>query len=65
MALVIGYRYLGGGTTDVPVRLSDIVNADQVTNQDTPENIARRLAPGPARVAIPGSRFLIGVKVKL
>lgn len=65
MALVIGYRYLGGATTDVSVRLSDIVNADQVANRDTPENIARRLAPGPARVAIPGSRFLFGVKVKL
>jgi hypothetical protein len=63
-AVVIGYRYLGGGPTDVSVRLSEIVNADQVANQDTPENIARRLAPGPARVTVSNSRILIGVKVK-
>jgi hypothetical protein len=63
-AIVAGYRYLGGPTTDVPVRLSTIVNADQVTNQETTANIAERLAPGPARISVSGSRLLFGVKLR-
>jgi hypothetical protein len=64
VAIVVGYRYLGGPTTDVSVRLSTIVNTDQVTNQETAANIAERLAPGPARVSASGSRLLFGVKVR-
>jgi hypothetical protein len=63
-AMAFGYRYLGGPTTDVPVRLSTILNADQVVNQETTANIAQRLAPAPARVAVSGSRVLIAVKVR-
>ena len=63
-AMVFGYRYLGGPMTDVPVRLTTILNADQVTNQETAASIAERLAPGPARVAVAGSRLLIAVKVR-
>ena len=63
-AIVAGYRYFGGPTTDVPVRLSTIVNADQVTNQETTANIAVRLVPGPARIAVSGSRLLFGVKLR-
>jgi hypothetical protein len=63
-AVVIGYRYLGGAATDVPVRLSAIVNADQVTNQETTASIAERLAPAPARMGVSASRLLFGVKVR-
>jgi hypothetical protein len=63
-AIVVGYRYLGGPTTDVSVRVSTIVNADQVTNQETAANISERLAPGPARVSVSGSRLLFGVKLR-
>jgi hypothetical protein len=63
-AIVVGYRYLGGPAADVVVRLSAIVNADQVINQETVANIAERLAPGPARVSVSGSRLLFGVKVR-
>jgi hypothetical protein len=62
--MVIGYRYLGGPTADLPVRVSTILNADQVTNAETTSNIAARLAPAPARVAVTGSRLLIGLKVR-
>jgi hypothetical protein len=64
VAIVVGYRYLGGPATDVSVRLSTIVNADQVTNQETTTNIAQRLAPGPVRMSVSGSRLLFGVKVR-
>ena len=64
VAMVVGYRYLGGSAPDVVVRLSTIVNAEQVINQETAANIAARLAPGPARVSVSGSRLLFGVKVR-
>jgi hypothetical protein len=63
-AVVIGYRYLGGPTKDVPVRVSSILNADQVANEETAANVEARLAPAPARVGVSGSRLLIGLKVK-
>jgi len=63
-AIVVGYRYLGGPTADVPVRLSTILNADQVIIQETTASIAERLSPAPARVGVSGSRLLFGVKVR-
>jgi hypothetical protein len=63
-AVVIGYRYLGGPTKDVPVRVSSILNADQVANEETTANVEARLAPAPARVGVSGSRLLIGLKVR-
>jgi hypothetical protein len=35
-----------------------------VTNQETAANISERLAPGPARVSVSGSRLLFGVKLR-
>ena len=63
--IVVGYRYLGGPAANVPVRLTTMVNADQVINEETVANIAQRLVPGPARVNVSGSRLLFGVKVRL
>jgi hypothetical protein len=64
VALVIGYRYLGGPTKDVSVRVSSILNADKVANQETTANVEARLAPAPGRIAVSGSRLVIGLKVR-
>lgn len=63
-AIVLGYRYLGGPTTDVAVRPAGVINADQVIVQHTVEEISPRLTVGPARVKVSGTRFVIGVKLR-
>ena len=62
IAVVVGYRYLGGPTGDVAVTPATIVNADQVVNEMSIAEMSRLFAPGPARVRTSASRFVIGVK---
>ena len=63
MAVVIGYRYLGGSTVDLPVKLATILNPEQVVNEMSIAEMSQLFAPAPARVRIAASRFVIGVKV--
>ena len=58
-----GYRYLGGSTIDLPVRLVSVLNADQVLLGETVDEIAAQFAPGPARVGVRASRLVIALKV--
>lgn len=62
-AVVIGYRYFGAPAQNVSLRVSSILNAGEVANQETVENIAERLDLGSLRLAPSASRFLLGVKI--
>jgi hypothetical protein len=62
-ALIVGYRYLGGPKTDVPVRPKAILNLDQVIFQPGVGEIAQWLALAPAHLGVSGSRLVVGLKV--
>jgi hypothetical protein len=62
VALMIGYRVDGGPATDMPVRVTTVLNANEVSLQQTVAEIVQRLAPGPARVSLSGSRAVVGLK---
>lgn len=62
-ALMIGYRYLGGPAVEMPIRVATILNADEITFQQSTTEIQQRLAPAPAQVKIGGSRFRLGLKL--
>jgi hypothetical protein len=64
VAVMVGYRYFGGPTVDVPARVTTILNADQVIVQQPIADINARLAPGPARVDLSGSRLVVGLKLR-
>ena len=62
MAAVFGIRYLRAPMVDVPVRVSTVLNADQVINEMTAADIAQQFAPGPARTHVTASRVVVGLK---
>jgi hypothetical protein len=64
-AIVVGYRYFGAADRDVAVRPTSVLNADQVTFEQTIGEIASRLGPNAMRVSVSGSRVVMGVKVML
>jgi hypothetical protein len=63
-AIVIGYRYFAAPEIDVTARPAAILNEDQLTFQQSVGDIASRLGAAPMRVALSGSRLVIGVKVR-
>jgi hypothetical protein len=62
-AIVIGYRYFAAPEIDVTAHPAAILNEDQLTFQQSVGDIASRLGAAPMRVALSGSRLVIGVKV--
>jgi hypothetical protein len=62
-AVVVGYRYFGGPTADLPVQVATILNPDQIIAPQTIADIAQRLAPPPARVSVACSRVIVGLKL--
>jgi hypothetical protein len=62
VALMMGYRYRGGPAVDVPVRVTSILNPDQIVFQQAIADIIQRLALAPAHVGISGSRVVVGLK---
>ncbi len=63
-ALVVGYRYTGGPETLLPVRLTRLVNPDEVISQTPLPDAQLRLAPGPVALTPGGSRLVFGLKVR-
>jgi hypothetical protein len=62
-AVTIGYRYFGAPARDVTVRVSSILNAGEVANEDTVASISQHLPLAPVRLEASGSRVVAGVKV--
>ena len=62
VALIIGYRVDGGPAADAPVRVTSVLNANEVSFQQTVAEIVQSLAPGPAHVSVSGSRAIVGLK---
>ena len=62
VALLVGYRYLGGPTADVSVHPSEVLNPSEVFFQQTLDEITRQLALAPVRVSPSGSRLIVGLK---
>jgi hypothetical protein len=63
VAVMLGYRYFGGPTADVPARVTAILNPDQVIVQQTSADIAQRLALAPTRASVSASRVIVGLKL--
>jgi opacity protein-like surface antigen len=64
-AVVLGYRHLGGSEEEVPVRVREILNAEEVVNPIPIEEIEERLSPGSARIDVGGSRTWAGIRFAL
>jgi hypothetical protein len=47
VALVVGYRYRGGPTVNMPIRVTTVVNADRIAFEHTIAEISRSLAARP------------------
>ena len=62
-AIVAGYRYLGAKTTRMPVRLTAILNQDDLVFRPGLDDIAQRLRIPPALMRASGSRILVGLKI--
>jgi len=65
IAIVLGYRYLGGADDEVPLHVREVLNADQVIISIPIEEIESRLSPGPVMIDVGGSRAWVGVKFAL
>jgi hypothetical protein len=62
-AVTIGYGYFGAPARDVTVRVSSILNAGEVANEETVASISQHLPLAPVRLEASGSRVVAGVKV--
>jgi hypothetical protein len=62
-AIVVGYRYLGVGTIDAPVRLTGITNEGEIVFSTALDAIAQQMQVKPARLRVSGSRLVIGLKI--
>ncbi len=60
VALLFGYRYLGGPSVDMPVHVASVLNPEEITFAQTIADIERWLAPAPAHVHIAGWHVLGG-----
>jgi hypothetical protein len=60
-AIVAGYRFFGGPQADVAASSTTILNADELTFQQSLVDVASRLALAPMQISISGSRVFIGV----
>jgi hypothetical protein len=47
----------------MPVRVTSVINADQIVFEQTLAEIMQQLAPRPARVDLSGSRIIVGLKL--
>ena len=63
LAVIAGYRYLGGPAIDVPLRDVTILNPDQILFSQTAEDIRTRLALAPVHLSVASSRVFVGLKV--
>jgi hypothetical protein len=63
-AFVTGYRYFGGPAWDARVQPSDILNARELIQPQSIDDIAARLGPPAARVSMGSSRLFVGVKFR-
>jgi len=62
-AITFGYRYFGGSDVDVSVRLTTILNPEEIGIQQSVVDIASRLSLGAMRTSPSSSRFIVGVKI--
>jgi len=62
-AVLIGYRYFAAPSLEVPVRVSSILNAGEVANEEAVASVSARFPLDPVRLDVLGSRVLAGVKV--
>jgi len=62
-AVLIGYRYFAAPALDVPVRVSSILNAGEIANEETVASVSLRVPLAPVRLAVSASRVLAGVKI--
>jgi hypothetical protein len=64
VAVVVGYRYLGGPVTDVATHTESIFS--EALNKTIPatdlQNFGGNPVPPPARISVSGSRILVGLK---
>jgi hypothetical protein len=60
-AIVAGYRFIGGPHADVAASSTTILNADELTFQQSLADVGSRLALAPMRISVSGSRVFIGV----
>jgi hypothetical protein len=62
LAVVVGYRYLGGPTTDVPTHAESAFSEIQQKTIPVTDLQGVTPAPPPARINVSGSRILVGLK---
>ena len=62
LALMAGYRFLGGPGIDMTVSAVSILNPDEVIVSQTPEEILKQLALPPTHLGMASSRFVVGLK---
>ena len=63
VALMVGFRFSGGPPRSLPVRVTTILNADQVLFQQSADEIAQQFEPSPARVGVFGARIVVAMKL--
>lgn len=63
VALMAGFRFSGGPTRSIPVRVTTILNADQLLFQQSASEIAQQFGPRQARVGVSGARIVVGMKL--
>lgn len=62
-ALVVGYRWLGGSTARVPVRVREVLNPEEIITAMPIEEIESQLDPGEVEIESSRSRVHVGIKV--
>jgi hypothetical protein len=62
-AILIGYRFFAAPPIDAPVQVKSILNANEVTNEETIASVSPRLPLAPVRLDVSGWRVLAGVKI--
>lgn len=63
-AFIAGYRYFGGPDADATVSPTTILNADEVSFEQSISDISSRLGPTPLRTSVSSSRLFFGVRFK-
>lgn len=62
-AVLVACRFFAAPPVDVSVRAASILNAGEVTNEETVDSVSRRSPIAPVRMDVSGARVLAGVKV--
>jgi hypothetical protein len=63
VALMAGLRFSGGAIQEIPVRVTTILNADEVLLQQSVAEIAQQFEPRPVRLGLSGARIVVGMKL--